>query len=59
MPTANTPESPLPVRTLSRHIGEWIARLGRVWVEGQITELTRRPGQSTVFLTLRDTAADV
>ena len=59
MPTANTPESPLPVRTLSRHIGDWIGRLGRVWVEGQITELTRRPGQSTAYLTLRDAAADV
>ena len=59
MPTANSPETPLPVRTLSRHVGEWVGRLGRVWVEGQITELTRRPGTTTVFLTLRDTAADV
>jgi len=55
----STPESPLPVRTLSRHIGDWVNRLGRVWVEGQITALTRRPGQTRVYLTLRDTAADV
>jgi len=49
----------MPVRTLSRLIGQWIERLGAVWVEGQVTELTRRPGSSTVFLTLRDPAADV
>ena len=23
---------------------EWVARLGRVWVEGQVAQLTRRPG---------------
>jgi len=57
--TPSSAESPLPVRTLSRHIGEWVGRLGRVWVEGQISQLTRRPGMTTCFLTLRDTAADV
>jgi exodeoxyribonuclease VII large subunit len=40
-------------------IGEWIARLGEVWVEGQIAQLTRRPGVSTQFLTLRDTDANI
>ncbi len=52
-------EQPIPVRTAARHIGEWVARLGRVWVEGQITELSRRPGAGMVFLTLRDPVADV
>jgi exodeoxyribonuclease VII large subunit len=52
-------EQPIPVRTVARHIGEWVARLGRVWVEGQITELSRRPGAGTVFITLRDPVADV
>mgnify|MGYP003299377964 CR=1 FL=1 len=23
---------------------EWIGRLGRVWVEGQVTQVSRRPG---------------
>ena len=50
-------EQPLPVRTVSRSIGEWVGRLGRVWVEGQVTQVNRRPG--TVFLTLRDPVADV
>ena len=40
-------------------IGEWIARLGEVWIEGQIAQLTRRPGVSTQFLTLRDTDANI
>jgi exodeoxyribonuclease VII large subunit len=40
-----------------RLVGEWIGRLGRVWVEGQIAELTRRGG--TAFLTLRDPVAAV
>lgn len=52
-------EKPVPVRTVARLIGQWISRLGRIWVEGQITQLTRRPGSSVVFLTLRDPNADV
>ena len=40
-------------------IGEWIARLGEIWVEGQIAQLTRRPGVSTQFLTLRDADANI
>src|SRR3954452_22679402 len=59
MPLASSPEQPLPVRTVARAIGDWVSRLGRVWVEGQITQLTRRPGQSTCFLVLRDPAAEM
>jgi exodeoxyribonuclease VII large subunit len=57
VPLESTPESPLPVRTVARAIGEWIGRLGRVWVEGQVTELSGRA--ATAFLTLRDPVADV
>src|SRR4051794_3949773 len=53
----NSAEAPLPVRTVARSIAEWVGRLGRVWVEGQVTQLSFRPG--TVFLTLRDPVADV
>lgn len=59
MPLASSPEQPLPVRTVARAIGDWISRLGRVWVEGQITQLTRRPGQNVCFLVLRDPAAEM
>jgi exodeoxyribonuclease VII large subunit len=50
-------DSPVPVRTVMRLVGEWVGRLGRIWVEGQIAELTRRG--ATVFLTLRDPLAAV
>jgi exodeoxyribonuclease VII large subunit len=54
-----SPESPVPVRVIAMKIGEWIARLGEVWIEGQIAQLTRRPGVSTQFLTLRDPDANI
>jgi exodeoxyribonuclease VII large subunit len=57
MPLETTPEAPVPVRTVLRMVGEWVGRLGRIWVEGQIAELNRRGG--TVFLTLRDPVAAV
>ena len=57
MALETTPESPVPVRTVLRMVGEWVGRLGRIWVEGQIAELNRRGG--TVFLTLRDPVAAV
>ena len=60
MPLETSPEQPIPVRTVARLIGELDrAGSGRVWVEGQVTQLTRRPGAATVFLTLRDPVADV
>ncbi|MFI9647159.1 exodeoxyribonuclease VII large subunit [Streptomyces sp. NPDC052040] len=52
-------ESPLPVGEVSRLIGGWIDRLGAVWVEGQITQLSRRPGAGVVFMTLRDPSYDI
>ena len=57
MPLETSEQSPVPVRTVLRLVGEWIGRLGKVWVEGQIAELSRRGG--TVFLTLRDPVASV
>ncbi|MDQ1486907.1 MAG: exodeoxyribonuclease large subunit [Actinomycetota bacterium] len=52
-------ESPVPVRTVAQAIGQWVGRLGRVWVDGQLTQITRRPGTNTVFFVLRDPAADI
>jgi exodeoxyribonuclease VII large subunit len=59
VPLESSPEQPLPVRTVARAIGDWVGRLGRVWIEGQVTQLTRRPGQQTCFLVLRDPAAEM
>lgn len=56
---ATTPEAPWPVRTVARKIAAWIDRLGTVWVEGQITQVSAKPGTGTAFLTLRDPVADV
>jgi exodeoxyribonuclease VII large subunit len=58
-PERSTPEEPWPVRVVSQKISAWIARLGWVWVDGQIAQISRRPGASTVFLTLRDPSADL
>ncbi len=52
-------EQPLPVRRVSQLLAQWVGRLGAVWVEGQVTQVVRRPGTRTAFLTLRDTAADI
>jgi exodeoxyribonuclease VII large subunit len=52
-------EQPAPVRQVATAIAGWIDRLGAVWVEGQVAQLSRRPGLQTVFLTLRDSLADI
>jgi exodeoxyribonuclease VII large subunit len=52
-------EHPVPVSALAGLVGDWIDRLGVIWVEGQITQISRRPGAGMVFLTLRDPSQDV
>ncbi|MGK5638791.1 exodeoxyribonuclease VII large subunit [Streptomyces sp. URMC 126] len=59
MALSTSPDAPIPVGQVSRLIGGWIDRLGAVWVEGQITQLSRRPGAGVVFLTLRDPSHDI
>ncbi|MEU6483177.1 exodeoxyribonuclease VII large subunit [Streptomyces sp. NPDC046887] len=59
MGLSTSAEAPLPVGEVSRLIGGWIDRLGVVWVEGQITQISRRPGAGVVFLTLRDPSYDI
>jgi exodeoxyribonuclease VII large subunit len=50
-------EAPVPVRTVLTLVAGWIGKLGRVWVEGQIAEATKRG--NAVYLTLRDPVAAV
>ena len=52
-------EQPAPVRQIALAIDGWINRLGAVWVEGQIAQISRRPGLNTVFMTMRDAIADI
>nr|WP_221375608.1 exodeoxyribonuclease VII large subunit [Actinoplanes polyasparticus] len=58
-PPKSSPEEPWPVRVVSQKIGAWIAKLGWVWVDGQVAQISRRPGSTVVFLTLRDPSADL
>jgi exodeoxyribonuclease VII large subunit len=37
----------------------WIEKLGTVWVEGQVAQLSTRPNSSTAYITLRDPSADM
>jgi exodeoxyribonuclease VII large subunit len=55
----SSPEQPWPVRVVSQKIGAWIGKLGWVWVDGQIAQISRRPGNQVVFLTLRDPSVDL
>jgi len=54
-----SPENPFPVRAVAIRVASWIDKLGTIWVEGQIAQMNMRPGTSTVFLVLRDPAADM
>ncbi|MEE6256982.1 exodeoxyribonuclease VII large subunit [Plantactinospora sonchi] len=55
----STPDEPWPVRVVSQKLSAWIGKLGWVWVDGQVAQISRRPGAATVFLTLRDPSADL
>jgi exodeoxyribonuclease VII large subunit len=52
-------EQPWPVRLLSMKIGEYVEKMSVLWVEGQVVQLTRRPGARTAYLTLRDPDVDM
>jgi exodeoxyribonuclease VII large subunit len=55
----NSAENPFPVRAVAIRVAGWIDRLGIVWVEGQLTQIKVRPDAKTVFMVLRDPAADM
>src|SRR5512142_1356153 len=44
---------------LTAKLTEYVAKAPALWVEGQVVQLTRRPGQGTCYLTLRDTDVDL
>ena len=51
---ATSPERPWPLRLLSAKIKEYVTAMSRLWVEGEVITLQRRPGAKVQFLTLRD-----
>lgn len=52
-------DNPFPVRAVAIRVASWIDKLGSVWVEGQLTQISMRPNTNTVFMVLRDPAADM
>lgn len=52
-------DKPVPVRVVSEAISEYIARLGQIWVEGEIAQLNDRAGSGMVYLRLRDPSVDM
>ncbi len=55
----NSAENPFPVRAVAIRVAGWIDKLGTVWVEGQLAQVSMRPDSKTVFMVLRDPAADM
>lgn len=55
----NSAENPFPVRAVAIRVAGWIDKLGTVWVEGQLAQINVRPNSNTVFMVLRDPAADM
>ena len=55
----NSAENPFPVRAVAIRVAGWIDKLGTVWVEGQLTQIKVRPDAKTVFMVLREPAADM
>jgi exodeoxyribonuclease VII large subunit len=58
VPLESSPDNPQPLRRIAHLVRGWIDRLGPVWVEAQLIEISRRSGR-TIFLTLRDRLAEV
>lgn len=59
MALETSPDAPVPVRTVSRMLGDWIGKLGAIWVEGEVADYRERPRTRMQFLVLRDTEANV
>ena len=49
-----SPEHPWPLRLLSAKIGEYVAKMSRLWVEGEVIALKRRANARVQFFTLAD-----
>ena len=58
MADSTTPETAWHVRELNSKVKGWIERLGKVWVEGQITQYKANPRWKFSYLTLRDSAVE-
>lgn len=50
----NSQTQPWPVSYLSNRLATYFKSLPPVWIEGEITQLSRRPGTTTSFFTIAD-----
>jgi len=53
------PETPASVGSIATRIADYIAKLGAVWIEGQVAQFRPRPGASYQYFTLRDLEEDM
>lgn len=53
-----SPENAVQVRRLNQMVKDWIEQLGRIWVEGEIAQISTKPSWKLSYLTLRDTQAE-
>lgn len=54
LPQPTSAATAWPVHVLNQTVKGWIERLGRIWVEGQITKINYKPNWSLSYITLRD-----
>ncbi len=47
------------MRLLSMKIADYVDKMSTLWVEGQVVQVSRRPGVSTAYLVLRDADVDM
>lgn len=52
-------EAPMPVSEVNSKVKQWIQKLGAVWVEGQLTQVSMKRTWRLSYLTLRDTDKEV
>jgi exodeoxyribonuclease VII large subunit len=53
------PETPASVGSIATRLADYIAKLGAVWIEGQVAQFRPRPGASYQYFTLRDLEEDM
>ena len=54
----NSPESPASVRFVTEGIKAHIEKLGAIWMEGEVAQLTERSG-ATAYIRLKDLTNDM
>lgn len=51
-------EKPVQVRYLNQLVKDYVERLGHIWVEGEVAQISSKPSWKLSYLTLRDSSAE-